>query len=112
MKLSKLNPLNKLSDGAIGKLANMVPDELIIKEVKKQWFKNTLCLDKFPAQKEKIKGLMTEGTKKIKYKQKTAFNWLKELEQTNKLTKEQKQFIVWFQVDYPIESFELMKKQK
>jgi len=53
MKLRNLNPLNKLSDGAIGKLANMVPDELIIKEVKKQWFKNTLCLDKFPAQKEK-----------------------------------------------------------
>jgi len=34
MKLKNLNPLNKLSDGAIGKLANMVPDELIIKEVK------------------------------------------------------------------------------
>ncbi len=69
-------------------------------------------LRQIPRTKRKIKGLMTEGTKKIKYKQKTAFNWLKELEQTNKLTKEQKQFIVWFQVDYPIESFELMKKQK
>ena len=110
MKLSKLNPLNKLSDGAIGKLAGMIPEELIIKEVKKQWFKNTKFLDKFPFDQKQLKKVMTQGTKKIKYRNQTTFNWLKELEQTPKLNKEQKAFIIWFQVEYPLKSFEQMKK--
>jgi len=66
MKLKNLNPLNKLSDGAIGKLANMVPDELIIKEVKKQWFKNNTMLRQIPRTKRKNKRVNDRRNKKNK----------------------------------------------
>jgi hypothetical protein len=106
----ELNPMKKVSNSALSKLANMLPEELITKELNKQWFKNTKFMDDLPETKNKLKKVMTPGTKKIKYKNKQAHTWLKELQKTDKLTKEQEKFITWFQIDYPLLSLKQMKK--
>lgn len=96
-----MNPMNKL--------INLIPDDLLINELNKQWFKNTKFLDKFPIDQKKLKKVTTKGTKEIKYKNKQAFTWLKELKNAKEISEEQINFITWFQVEYPLLCFEKMK---
>jgi len=78
---------------------------MVLKQVQKEWVAKTKFLEKLPQQKNKIKNLINiDGTQKIKYKSKTAHKWLQELQKTEELTLEQKEFIKWFRTEYQKES--------
>ena len=104
--------LNQVDQDTLFKMACLVPENQIMGELNKQWIKKTKFLNDLPKNKNQIKGIKTKGTKEIKFKERTCFNWLTELEITNELTIKQKQFIKWFQVEYTKKSYEAITGKK
>lgn len=91
----------------IEKIMRFLPEDLIQKQVIKEWNAKTKLLNKLPETKNKIKSLKTQMTKTIKYKEKPVNYYLEQLEtQTTQPNQEQLQFIKWFQKEYPKISFE------
>lgn len=96
--MNNTKQLNQLKD-----LYKALPSQkLAEKMLKKIWKKKTKCLDNPQQNKKQIKKLITEQTKKIKYKNKTTHDWLNEIINTEQTTKEQQQFIKWYKTEYPI----------
>lgn len=87
-ELKKLIPFLKL-----------VPNSTVKNEFKKIWNKKTKCLDDPTKNQEQIKKLQTNQTKKIKYKEKTVYDWLAQtaLGSTSNQTKN---FIKWYKTEY------------
>jgi len=96
----------------IQKLMKFLPEKLIIKQVQKEWRAKTKGLTKLPKNTKKINSLKTDGTKKIKYQEKTCFKWLCEIEKEPNYTKKQLEFIKWFQEEYYKKSFEAITGKK
>jgi Zn-dependent M16 (insulinase) family peptidase len=94
------------------KLMNFLPEKLIIKQVQKEWKAKTKGLTKLPVNTKKINSLKIPATKKVKYKGKTCFNWLCELEKQTEFNKQYLEFIIWFQDEYCKKSFELITGKK
>ena len=104
--------LKLAGDNNLQKLMNILPEKLIIQQVKKEWYAKTKGLVKLPKDLKKIKSLKTDGTRKIKYNGKTAHKCLSEFAKTETITKEDLKFIKWFQTDYIEQSFEIITGKK
>jgi hypothetical protein len=101
-----------MSEDTLQKLMCFIPEDKLKKEVKKKWIKKTKFMDKTPIDKKQLNEIITKGTKQTKYKNITAHKWLKNLKDATTITEEQKEFIKWFQTEYPIISFKLISGKK
>ena len=88
-------------------LIKFLPEDLIKKQVSKEWQAKTKCLNKLPQNKHKVLGLITPMTKTIKFQGKNIDKHLSELsKQDSKPNYKQLEFIKYFQTEYVIKSFE------
>ena len=91
----------------IQNLMKFLPEDLIKKQVSKEWRAKTKCLNKLPQHKYKVLGLITPMTKTIKFQGKNIDKHLDELsKQDSKPNYKQLEFIKYFQTEYVIKSFE------
>ena len=96
------------------KIFELLPKSMANKLLDKQFKKRTRILNRLPStdQEKKIKKLQGENTKHIKFKDKTAFDWLEELKTiTKKPNQQQKEFIDWYQKIYPQLSIQYILNQ-
>ena len=88
-------------------LMKFLPEDLIKKQVSKEWRAKTKCLNKLPQNKHKVLGLITPMTKTIKFQGKNINKHLNELsKQDSKPNYKQLEFIKYFQEEYVKMSFE------
>ena len=88
-------------------LMKFLPEDLIKKQVSKEWRAKTKCLNKLPQNKHKVLGLITPMTKTIKFQGKNIDKHLDELsKQDSKPNYGQLEFIKYFQTEYVIKSLE------